>query len=600
MKEIEQVVDRYLQEKDTDYAIMITGKWGCGKTYYVQNDLKNLIESKSNTNTQKKIKRKMVYISLYGLSCIDDLPQTVFRQTHKFVNNKIIKAAATVAEGAADYFGAGKDNVRQLVMDFYDVKNDKVLVFDDLERINYDKINIKEVLGAINQYAEVKKLKVIIISDESKIDNAYNEFKEKTIRYSIKFRRSLSDSFDAIISERKNDKYFEYLIQQKELIISIFKCGECNNLRTLKFVIDAFEEVYNNVKDSIYKDEIQETLLVSFLLYAIEYKNGNDIERLKQLEKLRFYTGYLDKNKDKRQDYLQELYEKYDRIRHDYTYYPVINNYITNGYIDNEEFDKQIKEIYDDFVRYAETPEGKLLKLFEDWKMIDDDNFATYISELIQYIKEVKYSIRALTTLYHQLLVIEYYGIEGFKVDDNLEKIFRDSAYEREHQDGFNLYLEKDIYQLTHSLFKEQLNERYNSFIKYIGEINRTLRATGEKNLIEGFMAALKKGDVDKITDYCSSANFQFLLENLDVDEVFEILKTSNKNIVRAFLSGFYTRFPDRVTGIAISPKERAFMNNLKNLLNDYLNDLKVKKVSSIWYYILINKLDAVIGQNNV
>lgn len=376
--------------------------------------------------------------------------------------------------------------------------------------------------------------------------------------------------------------------------------GGCNNLRTLKFVIDAFEKVYNKVHHDKYKDEIQESLLVSFLLYTIEYKNGNDPERLKELEKLRYYIGYLDKNKDKKQEYLQELYEKYDRIRHAYNYYPVVNNYVTNGFIDDEEFDKQIKEIYSDFVRYAETPEGKLLQLFEDWKMIDDDKFATYVLELIQYIKDVKYSIRALTTLYHQLLVIEYYGIEGFKVDENLEKIFRDSAYEREHQDGFNLYLENDIYQLSYSQYRVQVNDRYNSYINYIGEINRALRAAGEKDLIDGFMDALTKGDSDKITDYCNSANFQFLLENLNANDVFDLLITSNKNVVRALLGGFYNRFPDRVSGIAISSKEITFINNLRNLINDYLMNLKVKKVSSIWYHIFMNKLDSIIGQNNV
>lgn len=32
MKEIEQIVTDYLQTEHTDFAIMINGDWGCGKT----------------------------------------------------------------------------------------------------------------------------------------------------------------------------------------------------------------------------------------------------------------------------------------------------------------------------------------------------------------------------------------------------------------------------------------------------------------------------------------------------------------------------------------------------------------------------------------
>ena len=45
MKEIEQVISRYLEEKDTDYAVMITGEWGCGKTYYAKHGLSDIIKN---------------------------------------------------------------------------------------------------------------------------------------------------------------------------------------------------------------------------------------------------------------------------------------------------------------------------------------------------------------------------------------------------------------------------------------------------------------------------------------------------------------------------------------------------------------------------
>ena len=98
MNEIDKIISDYLQVENTDYAIMINGDWGCGKTHYLNNDLKNLVERmvvpKSNLNkTTQKIrgffgKRKQgneegiyykpAYISLYGLSSAEDFYQRVF------------------------------------------------------------------------------------------------------------------------------------------------------------------------------------------------------------------------------------------------------------------------------------------------------------------------------------------------------------------------------------------------------------------------------------------------------------------------------------------------------------------------------------------
>jgi len=57
-KKIDAIIKNYLNSsKKTDYAIMINGEWGCGKTYYVEHDVKKLCED----NTFKYI-----YISLSG------------------------------------------------------------------------------------------------------------------------------------------------------------------------------------------------------------------------------------------------------------------------------------------------------------------------------------------------------------------------------------------------------------------------------------------------------------------------------------------------------------------------------------------------------
>ena len=37
---------RYLSDKSYNYAILIDGEWGCGKTFFIQHGLKEQIEKK--------------------------------------------------------------------------------------------------------------------------------------------------------------------------------------------------------------------------------------------------------------------------------------------------------------------------------------------------------------------------------------------------------------------------------------------------------------------------------------------------------------------------------------------------------------------------
>ena len=40
MLNIDKIISDYLKNDSTDYAILINGDWGCGKTYYLTNAFK--------------------------------------------------------------------------------------------------------------------------------------------------------------------------------------------------------------------------------------------------------------------------------------------------------------------------------------------------------------------------------------------------------------------------------------------------------------------------------------------------------------------------------------------------------------------------------
>ena len=68
MKNLDSVIKDYLEVPRTDYAIMINGEWGCGKTHYLHNDFVNLVNDisvpQNDTSEIKKSKKKLSFPDL--------------------------------------------------------------------------------------------------------------------------------------------------------------------------------------------------------------------------------------------------------------------------------------------------------------------------------------------------------------------------------------------------------------------------------------------------------------------------------------------------------------------------------------------------------
>ena len=92
------ICEDYLERKDTDYAIMINGKWGSGKTYFYDHVLKDEI-TKVEVPGKKGFYR-VVYISLFGISTTVDLAINIYREhlNHNVDGNKKNEKITKVVE----------------------------------------------------------------------------------------------------------------------------------------------------------------------------------------------------------------------------------------------------------------------------------------------------------------------------------------------------------------------------------------------------------------------------------------------------------------------------------------------------------------------
>ena len=60
------VVRDYLEDKENSYALMLTGEWGCGKTYFVEHALTEKLEAGKN-------RHPVVVASAYGAKDLAEL-----------------------------------------------------------------------------------------------------------------------------------------------------------------------------------------------------------------------------------------------------------------------------------------------------------------------------------------------------------------------------------------------------------------------------------------------------------------------------------------------------------------------------------------------
>jgi len=216
----DEIID-FISAKENNGALLITGQWGCGKSYLVKH-----ISEKLNKTEEYYI----AVISLFGIQSVATLNHCVkeayldantgflgktARKVGKVVAETVkegTEVAATVTSFLTAPTSAILSGVSQGIsslmsinaFDLIAVKNvierdgrKFVLVFDDFERCSIDVIDL---LGAINEYCENKKIKAIVVCDEDHIQHPkYVEFKEKLISRTLRLHPNYNEIITGIV-----------------------------------------------------------------------------------------------------------------------------------------------------------------------------------------------------------------------------------------------------------------------------------------------------------------------------------------------------------------------------------------------------------------
>ena len=452
---VESILD-YVRADYTDYAIMINGEWGSGKTYFWNNQIKNKIDSLRFNGK----KYQTVYMSLYGISNLEDISKKIFIETTQLSDKNVKRYmynndATTIPEYAktgldmAHFFGANQSGDKIDYAKFFST-DDKVLCFDDLERANVDVIDI---LGYINNFVEHDHIKTIIICNEKELANKlkssnlemktfiatylldkkgtllkadkpmvekigdeieyvfdkandYERIKEKLIGETFDYVPQFDYIINGLLMRYDNDiELVNFLRENTELITSTFIKSGTRNLRILKHALNDFKKIFDTVNKYYPNTNIRvlQTMLIFTIAVSFEIKAGKITkDKFVNINSNEEYKSILVSSRvlmDNRQFYIKEFDNNYYfNFKSEYRFFKFIEVYVRTRIFDLKLFRTDMEMIIET-IDTEKLPGYKRLLTEEYWK-ISDNQFPRVIEEVIENVKNGDLELIELVKLF--------------------------------------------------------------------------------------------------------------------------------------------------------------------------------------------------------
>ncbi len=624
---VESILD-YVRADYTDYAIMINGEWGSGKTYFWNNKIRNKIDSLTFNGKQYST----IYMSLYGISNLEDISKKIFIETTQLMDKNMKKYMNThdqtsIPEYAktgldmAHLFGAKQAGEKIDYSQFFST-DDKVLCFDDLERANVDVIDI---LGYINNFVEHDHIKTIIICNEKELStklkssnlemktfiatylldkegtllkadkpmvekigekieyvfdkaNDYERIKEKLIGETFEYAPQFSYIINGLlIRYESNPDLIRFLREHTNLITNTFIKSGTKNLRILKHALNDFKKIYETV-NKFYPNtnlRVLQTMLIFTIAVSFEIKAGKITkDKFLNINSNEEYKAILVSSRvlmDNRQFYIKEFDNNYYfNFKSEYRFFKFIEMYVRNRIFDMKVF-KNDMEMIIQTIDTEKLPGYKRLLIEEYWK-ISDDQFPAVVAEVIENIKNGDLKLIELVKLFAYFSYFSRKNLINYDMP-TIKSIFLQ---------GMDLVAEKSEYcdNINEELSRIgiDIGEDMKDILKHFHELNKELEKKMYRNKAEEIFKCIPmkmENFYDKFTTECMEKP---ILNYYDTYQMIQrITCASNEDIVK-----IKEMLIDRAKkNKEVLSVELPFIINLKLALETYCKDkeVSIKKV---------------------
>ena len=617
---VESILD-YIRADYTDYAIMINGEWGSGKTYFWNNKIRNKIES-MQVNGKKLT---TIYMSLYGISNLEEISKKIFIETTQLMDKNLKKymnynEQTTIPEYAktgldmANFFGVTQNGDKIDYEKFFST-DDKVLCFDDLERANVDVIDI---LGYINNFVEHDHIKTIIICNEKELStklksnniemktfiatylldkekklfennkpmvekiqdtiedvfdkaNDYERIKEKLIGETFEYQPEFTYIINGILMRyERYPELIRFLKSNTSLIISTFEKSGTRNLRILKHALADFKKIFDMVNKSYpnTNNRILQTMLIFTIAVSFEIKAGKITkDKFVNIEDNEEYKSMVVSSRvfmDNRQFYIKEFDNNYYyNFKAEYRFFKFIEYYVRTRIFDMKLF-KENMETIRNTVDTDNLPGYKRLLTEEYWK-ISDDEFPKVIDDVLDTVKNGKIRLVDIVKLYAYFMYFIKKDLISYD-EDTIKSTFLN---------GMNIasitseYCDNPEEELT-AVYVKDADLDMEDIIKRFNELNAQLKDKMYKEKAESvFKNIPMKMEIfyDRFDKECMDIP---IFKYTDPYQIFQRLSCASNEDVVIIKEKLMTRInknPDLLL------EEKSKMNKLKQIINDYITD---------------------------
>ncbi len=531
---VESILD-YVRADYTDYAIMINGEWGSGKTYFWNNKIRNKIDSLTFNGK----KYSTIYMSLYGISNLEDISKKIYIETTQLMDKNMKKYMQThdkssIPEYAktgldmAHFFGSTQNDGKIDYSQFF-ATDDKVLCFDDLERANVDVIDI---LGYINNFVEHDHIKTIIICNEKELAtklkssnlemktfiatylldkegtlltadkpmvekigekieyvfdkaNDYERIKEKLIGETFEYAPKFNYIINGLLMRYENNPdLIRFLREQTNLITNTFIRSGTRNLRILKHALNDFQKIFETV-NKFYPNtnlRVLQTMLIFTIAVSFEIKAGKITkDKFININTNEEYKSILVSSRvlmDNRQFYIKEFDNNYYfNFKSEYRFFKFIEVYVRTRIFDMKIF-KNDMEMIIQTIDTEKLPGYKRLLTEEYWK-ISDDQFPFVIEEVVENVRNGDLKLIDLVKLFAYFSYFSRKKLISYDMQ-TIKNIFID---------GMDLIADKSEYcdNIDEELSRIgiDIGEEMDEILKHFNEINKDLKVKMYKEQAE-------------------------------------------------------------------------------------------------------------------
>jgi hypothetical protein len=616
---VESILD-YVRADYTDYAIMINGEWGSGKTYFWNHKVKNKIESLQLNGR----KYTTIYMSLYGISNLEEISKKIFIETTQLMDKNLKKymdshGQTTIPEYAktgldmANFFGVTKNGEKVDYEAFFST-DDKVLCFDDLERANVD---VVDILGYINNFVEHDHIKTIIICNEKELatkfkssniemktfiatylldkqneltkgeekpmvekirdkieyvfDNAndYERIKEKLIGETFEYAPKFNYIINGLLMRYENNPdLIRFLRENTNLIISTFNKSGTRNLRILKHSLNDFKKIFEIVNKAYPNTKLRvlQTMLIFTIAVSFEIKAGKITKnKFVNIQSNEEYKAILVSSRvlmDNRQFYIKEFDNNYYfNFKSEYRFFKFIEIYVRTRIFDM----KALKKDMDAIINTIDTeklPGYKRLLTEEYWK-ISDEQFPRIIQEVIDEVKKGSLQLIEIVKLFSYFSYFIKRGLINNDIKET-KQIFIDGMNKSVQ---ISKYCDNVEEELSRVGIINESSQEMEEVLKHFEKLNNQLEEKMYKDKADEIFRYIPI-KMEQFYDRFDSECMEFpIFKYYDAYRMFQrITCASNEDIVRIkeILIDRAKKYTDKLKS------EYTFMKQLKNVLEDY------------------------------